>query len=78
MSGLDWKEIAPKRADWERLSAECEKRGIPRPSWVNGIPTGLTADEMITLEAVALGKAPPEAPPKKPRGRPVGWRKKKD
>jgi hypothetical protein len=65
MSAPNWKEVAPKRSDWERISAACEKAGIPRPCWLNGIPTGLTDDEMKVLEGIATGKAIPSAPPKK-------------
>lgn len=53
MSTVDWKVVAPKRADWERLSAECEKRGLPRPSWVNGTPTGLTEEQTLRLAEIA-------------------------
>lgn len=77
VTSVDWKVLAPKRDDWMRLSAECEKMGIPRPTWLNGIPTGLSLDEMDRLESIAQGKPGMSVrAPKKP-GRPVGWRKHK-
>ena len=77
MSSVDWKVKAPKRADWMRLNALCEKKGIPKPCWVNGIPTGLSEKEMVVLESLLFEPAPieqtyPEPPKKKgwPKGKP--------
>jgi len=60
----DWKVLAPKRADWERFTAEFEAAGLPRPTWLNGVPNfgrELTAKDDGLVRAIAAGTTPTKA-----------------
>lgn len=83
MSAVNWKKVAPKRDDWMRLSDLMEKRGLSKPSWINGTPTGLSDKDLAELEKLVTGKvvaAPVVAAaphPKKAKAKPVVKRKTK-
>ena len=81
MTAIDWKMLAPKRADWERLSAAFKADGLPHCRWLNGIPEFDGKVDMARVQEIVEGKAmprpaplpkisPDEQPVKRGRGRP--------
>lgn len=62
---IDWKEIAPKRADWESLTKKFLDRGL-KHNWVNGVPEfgGKVSEEDI-LQALSGATAKTSKPTKK-------------
>ncbi len=58
MTTINWKRVAPKRADWERLTRLAVGKGLPPPHWLNGIPSGLTEGQLAVLQQLAQERAP--------------------
>ena len=53
IESINWKEVAPKRKDWERLSADFKAAGLQHTTWINGVPTwNKPVDEKLVADIV--------------------------
>lgn len=59
---IDWKEIAPKRKDWEALTEKFIKAGLMH-NWINGVPVFLV--DVIEDQILALLSGTQTKPTKK-------------
>jgi hypothetical protein len=59
LSDLNWKEIAPHRADWDRLTVAWVKAGLPVARWVNGEPVFPEGTDMSRVRAICEGRSSP-------------------
>ena len=55
---MNWKEIAPKRADWEILRKIFIEAGLPPCSFVNGEPKWSAPVDQTLVEKIAQGYKP--------------------
>lgn len=58
---MNWKEIAPSRDDWMRLTREWKAAGLPHIPWINGIPQFPEGTDMERVHAIATGPASQKA-----------------
>jgi len=61
---MNWAEIAPKRADWERLNKAFKDAGLPLAHWVNGEPVWDKPVDKKKIEQAVTGTSQ-KAKPKK-------------